>query len=154
VRRRVLLAPGLAVSLPAAALIASARREVPLGLAAALGACSFGLALAGTAGARLLSRGEPFARLQFPLRRAALGGAAGVGTRALGPAARGRPRGAGEVVVLVAKDTEALGGEEVQDELGEGRNEHDHPGEALGVRAAGGGGLRGTRAPSHGAASG
>lgn len=69
-RRRVLLAPGLAVSLPAAALLASARREVPLGLAAALGACSFGLALAGTAGARLLARGEPFARLQFALRRA------------------------------------------------------------------------------------
>jgi uncharacterized membrane protein YbhN (UPF0104 family) len=68
--RRVLLAPGHAAMLAVAALLAAARPEVPAGLVAALAAASLGLALAAAAGARLLGRGQPFARLHLAIRRA------------------------------------------------------------------------------------
>jgi glycosyltransferase 2 family protein len=68
--RRVLLAPGHAAMLAVAALLGAARPEVPAGLVATLAAASLGLALAATAGARLLVRGQPFARVHLAIRRA------------------------------------------------------------------------------------
>jgi uncharacterized membrane protein YbhN (UPF0104 family) len=67
--RRVLMAPGHAAMLTVAALLAAARPEVPIGLVAALAAAALGLTLAATAGARLLARGQPFARLRLAMRR-------------------------------------------------------------------------------------
>jgi len=67
--RRVLLAPGHAAMLAVAALVAAFRPEVPTALVVALAAAALGLALAATAGARLLARGQPFARLHLGLRR-------------------------------------------------------------------------------------
>jgi uncharacterized membrane protein YbhN (UPF0104 family) len=68
--RRVLVAPGHAAMLAAAALLAVTREEVPRGLVAALAAASLALALAATAGARWLVRSQPFARLHLAMRRA------------------------------------------------------------------------------------
>ena len=68
--RRVLLAPGHAAMLGAAALLASGLPNAPAGLVAALTLSALGLTVVAVAGAGLLARGKPFACLQLAMRRA------------------------------------------------------------------------------------